>query len=90
MMLRIRIIQRYTRGRFISTPALWGAYFSYRAVRAMAQNMVHSHSKHNFFPIAVPVWTQLFQRGGWQSPQRTRSQKFQFKSAPGNRNFKLA
>jgi hypothetical protein len=34
--MRIRIIQRYTRGRFAPTTALWGAYSSYRPVRAMA------------------------------------------------------
>jgi hypothetical protein len=33
---RIRIILRYTRGRFALTPALWLASFSYRPVRAMA------------------------------------------------------
>jgi hypothetical protein len=36
MMTRIRIIQRYTRGRFAPTPALWGASSLCRPVRVMA------------------------------------------------------
>jgi hypothetical protein len=36
MMMRIRVIQRRTRGRFALTPALWGAYSLYRPVQNMA------------------------------------------------------
>ena len=31
------------------------------------RSWVHSHSTHNFFPMAGPDYTQLFQRGGLQT-----------------------
>jgi hypothetical protein len=36
MVMRIRIIQRFTRSQFAPTPAAWGVSSSYRPIRAMA------------------------------------------------------